>query len=109
MFPFPVVLVGIDHELLPGLRRELTNGSAQVESEFQSAYMAAECLRHYKNQPRLLIVQGGDDFQPEAIHRLSGTLKGWPIMALLSSIDGHDFLCANRAGALQVLTLPLDP
>jgi pilus assembly protein CpaE len=108
MFPFPVVLLGIDENLLPNLRRELTNGSAEVESEFQSAYMAAECLRHYKNQPRVLIVQGGEDSQPDAIQRLAGTLKGWPIMALLSSNDGQDFLRANRAGALQVLRLPLD-
>jgi pilus assembly protein CpaE len=108
MYPLPIVLLGIDEGLLPSLRRELWNGSATVESEFQSAYMAIDCLRHYKNQPRLLIVQTGADFQPDSIQRLAATLKGWPILALVSSTDGEDFLRVNRAGAVQVLALPLD-
>ena len=59
MYPLPIVLLGVDEGMIPGLRRELWNGSAAVESEFHSAYMAIDCLRHYKNQPRLLIVQTG--------------------------------------------------
>ena len=108
MYPLSIVLLGIDEELLPSLRRELWNGSAEVETEFQSAYMAIDCLRHYKNQPRLLIIQAGADFQPEAIQRMAVTLKGWPILALLSSDEADDFLRVNRAGAVQVLALPLD-
>ena len=79
-----------------------------MESEFHSAYMAIDCLRHYKNQPRLLIVQIGTDFQPDAIQRLAAALRGWPILALLSSNEGEDVLRVNRAGAVQVLALPLD-
>jgi pilus assembly protein CpaE len=108
MFPLPVILLGIDEGLLPSLRRELSSASADVESEFQSAYMAAECLRHYKTEARLLIVQTGTDFEPDAIQRLAATLRGWPILALLSRNDGEHFLRVNRAGALQVLALPLD-
>ncbi len=108
MYPLPVVLLGIDDELLTSVRKELWTGSAEVESEFQSAYMAIDCLRHYKNQPRLLIVQVGTDFQPEEIQRLAASLWGWPILALLSSKDSEDFLRVNRAGAVQVLALPLE-
>ena len=103
MYAMPVVLLGIEEDLLPSLRAELWNAAATVESEFQSAYMAVDCLRHYKNQPRLLIVQPGPDLQPEALQRLATALKGWPILALLSSNDGEDFLRVNRAGAVQVL------
>jgi len=108
MYPLPIVLLGIDDGLLPSLRRELWNGSAEVESEFHSAYMAIDCLRHYKNQPRLLIVQAGTDFQPDEIQRLAATLRGWPMLALLSSDAAEDFLRVNRAGAVQVLALPLE-
>jgi pilus assembly protein CpaE len=108
MYPLPIVLLGIDEELMPILRRELWNGSAQVESEFRSAYMAIDCLRHYKNQPRLLIVRTGADLQPETISRLAATLKGWPILALVPGDGGKDFLRVNRAGAVQVLALPLE-
>ncbi len=108
MYPLSAVLLGIDEELLPSLKRELWNGSAEVESAFRSAYMAIDCLRHYKNQPRLLIVRTGPDFPPETISRLAAALKGWPILALMSGAEGDDFLRVNRAGAVQVLALPLD-
>src|SRR5262249_37511420 len=109
MYPLPIVLLGIDDKLLPNLQREIWAGSAQIESEFRSAYMAIDCLRHYKNQPRLLIVQAGPDLQSEAISRLAATLRGWPILAIVSGADGDDILRVNRAGAVQVLALPLDP
>jgi pilus assembly protein CpaE len=108
MYALPVVLLGIEEDLVPSLRTELWNAAATVESEFQSAYMAVDCLRHYKNQPRLVIVQAGPDIQPDALQRLATALKGWPILALLSSNDGGEFLRFNRAGAVQVLALPLD-
>jgi pilus assembly protein CpaE len=108
MYPLAVVLLGIDEGLLPRLKRELWNRSAEVVSEFHSAFMAIDCLRHYKNQPRLLIVQMGTDFQLDSIQRLAANLRGWPILALWSSDEGEDFLRVNRAGAVQVLALPLD-
>jgi pilus assembly protein CpaE len=108
MYPLPIVLLGIDEGLLPSLRKELWNGSAEVESEFQSAYTAIDCLRHYTSQPRLLIVQVGADSQLDAIGRLAAILKGWPILALSRSNEGEDFLRLNRAGAVQVVALPLD-
>ncbi len=108
MYPLPIVLLGIDEELMPSLQTELWTGSAGVESEFQSAYMAIDCLRHYQNQPRLLIVQTGADLQAEAISRLAASLKRWPIMALVSGTDREEVLRINRAGAVQVLALPLD-
>jgi pilus assembly protein CpaE len=108
MYPLRIVLLGIDAELLPNLREELWKASAELESEFQSAYMAIDCLRHYRNQPRLLIIQVSADFQPDAIQRLAATFRAWPIMALSSTRDGEAILRLNRSGAVQVLPLPLD-
>lgn len=109
MYPLPVVLLGIDDELMPHLRMELRNESVEVESEFQTVYMAIDCLRHYKGQPHLLIVQTGEEFHPESIARLAATFRGWPILAIVSAANGEDVLRVNRAGAVQVLDLPLDP
>lgn len=108
MYPLPIVLLGIDDELMPDLRRELWNASAEVQSEFQSAYMAIDCLRHYKGQPRLLVVRIGEDIQAEDVSRLAATFRGWPILALMDEYGGEDFYRINRAGAVQVVTLPMD-
>ncbi|MFI5458353.1 MAG: CpaE family protein [Isosphaerales bacterium] len=108
MYPLRVVLVGIDQGFLPVLRRELTHGTAEVESAFAFASAAIECHRHSRKLPKLLIVQIGPDCQADAIQRLATGLAGWPILALLSSDNAGDFLQVNRAGAVQVVPLPLD-
>jgi pilus assembly protein CpaE len=108
MYPFPVVLLGINEGFLPALRRVLTNETAVVESEFGSASAAIECLRHRKNDPRLLIVEVGSDCDAEVIHRLSDGLSGWPILALAPDATRENFLRINRAGAVQVVLLPID-
>ena len=71
--------------------------------------MAIDCLRHYRKQPRVLLVQIGADCEADTIRRLTTDLGGWPIMALLPSQNTEDFLRVNRAGAVQVVPLPLDP
>lgn len=108
MIPMNVVLVGIDEAIVPELRQELTNAAIDVECEFQSALMAIDCLRHYKRQPRVLLVQIGADCETDTIRRLTADLNGWPILALLPSRKSEDFLRVNRAGAVQVVPLPLD-
>jgi pilus assembly protein CpaE len=109
MTPMHVVLVGIDESLIPALRHELTNAGIEVECEFQSALMAIDCLRHYRKQPRVLLVEIGVGCEADTVRRLATDLSGWPIMALLPSQKAEDFLRVNRAGAVQVVPLPLDP
>ncbi len=108
MSPLNVVLVGIAEDLIPALRHELANASVEVECEFHSALMAIDCLRHYRKQPRVLLVQIGADCEADTIRRLTTELSGWPILALLPSQKTEDFLRVNRAGAVQVVPLPLD-
>jgi len=108
MYPLPAVLLGIEEALLPALRLELAMARADISSEFVTAFAAIDCLRHYRKQPRLLIVQIGADFQADTIQRLGSGLSGWPILALLASDQAADFLQVNRAGAVQVVPLPLD-
>jgi pilus assembly protein CpaE len=109
MIPLNVVLVGIDAGLVPALRQELSNAAVEVECEFQSALMAIDCLRHYQKQPRVLLLQIGEDCEVDNVRRLTTDLSGWPIMALLPSQKSEAFMRVNRAGAVQVVPLPLDP
>jgi pilus assembly protein CpaE len=109
MYALPVVLLGIDEDVLPELRRELIDASAAVESEFHSSFALIDCLRHYKAQPRLLILQIGTDCQADTVERLADCLRGWPILALLPAEEDEDFFQINRAGAVQVVSVPLDP
>jgi pilus assembly protein CpaE len=109
MSALPVILLGIDESVLPELRSELIDASTTVESEFHSSFALIDCMRHYKAQPRLLILQIGTDCQAETVERLAECLRGWPILALLPAYQDDDFFQINRAGAVQVLPLPLDP
>ncbi len=109
MYPLPVVLVGIEDSLLPPLRREFAALVAEIESEFGSASAAADCLRRSKGQPRLLVIQLSEVGQESAVLKLSSTLRGWPILALVSDSDSaSELLRLNRAGASQIVPLPLD-
>ncbi len=107
MYPLPVVIVGVQDDQLPAVRRELAHLGADVESEFASAAAAAECLRPTRRQRRLLVVQVGPDCDASAIERLGEEFGGWPILGLIP--DGstvRDVLEVNRAGACQVVGLP---
>ncbi len=81
MSPLHVVLVGIEAGFLPAVRQEVANAALEVECEFQSALMAIDCLRHYKKQARMLIVQVGADCEADTFRRLTTDLSGWPILA----------------------------
>jgi pilus assembly protein CpaE len=108
MYPFPVVLVGLEGNDLPGVRRELTHMAAEVESEFPSAAAAVECLRPTRKQQRLFIVQVGDECDTSAIERLCDEFGTWPILGLVGPGEStRDILKVNRAGASQIVTRPL--
>jgi pilus assembly protein CpaE len=109
MYPWPVVLVGIEAVDLPAMRRELTHLAADIESEFTTLGGAVECLRRSRKQARLIVVQVGPGCDAEAINRLSDDFSNWPILALGRRTDAMgDILAINRAGAAQVVTLPLN-
>jgi Flp pilus assembly CpaE family ATPase len=108
MYPLSVVLVGVDEAISLALRRDLAHVTAEVENEFDSASTAIESLRQFRKQPQLIIVQIDDDYHVDEIRRLGDGLFGWPILALMSGGARDDFLRVNRAGAVQIVSLPLD-
>jgi pilus assembly protein CpaE len=109
MYPFSVVLVGLEPAELPTLRHELLHLAAEVECEFATLGAAADCLRRSRHRTRMLIVQVGPGCDLDAIGRVSEDFSSWPILALVPRTDTlREILAVNRAGASQVVTLPLD-
>ncbi len=109
MYPFPVILVGIEAAELPTLRQQLSHLAADIECEFATLGAAGDCLRRSRQQTRLIIVQVGPGCDVAGIARLSEDFSTWPILALVPRTDPlREILAINRAGAGQVVSMPLD-
>jgi hypothetical protein len=111
MFSSPVILVGINDEVLPELRRELHRDQALVEGSFAHAGQALDSLRSpaARNSRRLIIIDWKDENDSQSIKRLGDALPGWPILALVEQSDEPlNLLQAYRSGASQVVALAFD-
>jgi pilus assembly protein CpaE len=110
MLPFPVVLVGVDEDLAPQIRRELGGTGIEAEAEFPAAVHAITAFRDAMQDKRLLIVQFQSAEDAPGLKRLSAAFAGWPILALVDiQVDPENLFRANRAGASQLVALPLAP
>lgn len=110
MYPFPVVIVGVEPTELPALRRELTHNAAEIHCELPGLVAASECLRGTRQDPRLLIVQVSPACDLEILRRMSDDLATWPILALVPPHEtAARILAINRAGASQILPFPCVP
>jgi pilus assembly protein CpaE len=110
MYPLGVNLVGLDEDVAPHVRRELLNQPAQLEGEYREARELIGRHRLAQKDTRLLIVQVRGQADLNEVRRLGSTFPGWPIVALVDAQQGAGlFLKVNRAGAAQVVTLPLAP
>ena len=108
MYSSNIVLIGGDEALLPHVRREALNHGATIEAEFPDAPRALKELGANTDATRLFIVYVDSDEELAQLKRLSGTFAGRPIIALVNpDRDGSMILKAMRAGALQVVPLPL--
>ncbi len=110
MFPFPVILIGVSEKLLPMVRQELTNVSATVAAEYRGADTALEALRHEHAAKNLFIVHYESIEDANCVRRLVETHRGSPVLALVDVVDHPENAYeANRAGAMQVVPLPVKP
>jgi pilus assembly protein CpaE len=108
MFPFPVVLIGISEELAPTVRQELKNVTATVQAEYRGADTALAGLRAGQTERKLFIVNFEAPADAQCIRRLVETQRGSPIMAFVEMADHpQNLLEANRAGATQVIPMPV--
>ncbi len=110
MYPFPVVIVGVEPIDLPAIRRELTHTAAEIDCELPSLVAASECLRRTRKEPRLLIVKVGPGCDIETLRRMGDDLATWPILALVPPQETVGrVLAINRAGASQIVPFPFVP
>jgi pilus assembly protein CpaE len=84
--------------------------SVDVEAEFPDARTAIDRIRLSQNEDRLFIVHVSQPEQVQQLHWLSENFVGRPIMALVDGDSPSERVFAiNRAGATQVVPLPLQP
>jgi pilus assembly protein CpaE len=109
------IIIGGDDALRPHVRRELLNADAELEAEFPAAAAAIDALRASRSERRLVLLHLASPDDIDRLRRLSDTLVGWPIVALMdpggesSAVLSSTFLSAMRAGASQIVPLPLSP
>jgi pilus assembly protein CpaE len=109
MFPFPVILIGINEKQMPTVRQELKVAAASVEAEYRGADAALEGLRAEHAQKKLFIIQFEAPEDAKCVRRLVETQRGSPILALVDVAENpQNLLEANRAGAMQVIPMPLE-
>jgi pilus assembly protein CpaE len=110
MYPVPVVVVGCGEQLLPHVRRELCNLGATIEAEFPSTPVAVERLRPSRNEMRVFVCHASTTQDVEQLKQLGGAFSGRPVVALVSEKkELGELFAANRAGAAQLVPLPLRP
>ena len=108
MVPVPVILVGLSDKIAASIKQEFANQGAEIEAEYRSADTAIEGLRGDLSIRHLLIAHVESAAELKDVRRLAEILVGWPIIALVE-VEGQAeiLLQANRAGASQVVPLPL--
>ena len=108
MYPLRTILIGCIDEVLPDLRRELTNLSVTIEGEFLDV---RTCLTYVLANPadkRLLIFYPNAADKIEQLERLNESAVGQPILALVDPVHDPSLMVrAMRSGAAQVVRLPL--
>src|SRR5712692_7849016 len=109
MYPLKVILIGSDDNLMPRVRRELLNKSADREAEYPDVGSTIADLRPAPGDSRLFIVHLKSPLELAQLKRLNGTFIGKPIVALVEGKDPSILIGAMRAGAAQVVPLPLQP
>lgn len=109
MYPLNVVLAGTSEAMLVDVRRELDNIAAAIEAEYLDLATALTALPGLPHEKRFLLithVKSANDLK--LLGRLSEACAGQPIVALVDlDQDGAMVLKAMRAGASQVVPLPL--
>jgi len=108
MYPLKAILIGCTDNVLPELRRELTNLSVPIEAEYLDV---RSCLAYVLANPadkRLLVVHANSAAQIVQLKRLNEAVAGQPILALVDPVSDPSLMVrAMRAGAAQVVRLPL--
>lgn len=109
MFPLSVILIGCRDQVLTRVREELAAIPANVENEFAHFGSVVNNLSIVENEKKLFVAHVRSFEELEYFRWLTGIYLGHPFLALID--DGQspaNILATMRAGAAQVVPLPLD-
>ncbi len=107
--PTKAILVGCGPEEAPQVHEALNECAVEIEAEFPDARSAVDNIRLSPNEQRLCFMHVPSREQVQALKWLSESFVGRPLLALVGRDSGPEMLFAvNRAGASQVLGLPLE-
>ncbi len=109
MYPLSVVLVGLGPEVAAAVRAELLARHAGPEFEADSPDAVHERYAGSDGPRRLLVLRVRSAADAVFVRKLREAFPGWPVLALTQAADDPGiFFAVNRAGAEQVVPLPLD-
>jgi pilus assembly protein CpaE len=110
MFPLNVTLVGCQDAVQRNVLSMLINQQANLDGQFADVEAVAAALRESHTVTRLFIIHVPDSLELPRLRQLVGVFPGQPVMALVDvSNDPTLLLGAMRAGASQVVPLPIQP
>jgi pilus assembly protein CpaE len=115
MYPLNAILIGDDEKLFRDVRRELMNCSCQLDAEYADVQKAIVALRSSAGAKRLVVLHLASPPELDGLSRLNTSLPGWPVLVLMDQ-DAHSngsrgeiIIGVMRAGASQIVSLPLQP
>ena len=110
MYRLNIVLIGDDESVMPHVRREVLNQWGVVDAQFADISSALSGVWLEADASRLFIVHVTNKSELAQLKRLGGTFVGRPIIAIVDPAkDASILVSAMRAGAAQVVPLPLQP
>ena len=108
IYPMNVVIICQVADVAARLRGQLTNLGAFVESTYKD-HAAAIAAIPPSEEVRLFVVHVNDTADVAHLKRLTGTMAGQPVLAVVNEDASRQTLFdVMRAGAMQQVSLPLD-
>jgi pilus assembly protein CpaE len=109
MPPFHAILVGLTDPLAAQLKQEFAARGVPVEQELPTAEAVVSSFAGELPTPRLVVLHAPTREIAAAISCVRDHFPNWPIIAVLDRVDDSGVLLAvNRAGAEQIVSLPLN-
>ncbi len=109
MYPLKVVLIGCRDEETPELRHELVEQGATLEADFPDVKTAIAALPAPTEAKQLFVFHVRSPADLRQMERLNDMFLGHPILAVLvGSPEPSLLMAAMRAGAAQVVSLPIN-
>ena len=110
MYPLNVTLVNCHDAVQRNVLSMLINHQANLEAQYADVESAVAALRDAPGGPRLFIVATPTTESLPRLRQMMAVFAGNPILALVDAMaDPAMLLGAMRAGATQVVALPIEP